>query len=263
MNNMAATLNGYSDTADGLGAAIDALNSLHSVSKLSDLTRKIVAISGAFDAEQDLPRLQGVLEQLPKAEFAQAAPNFAGPAQVGSHQASLAREQAVVFEAYSAPGALGEDCIIGDILADLCCDMAGKLFLEVREKRGLAYFVGANRLVSRHNSMFYFYAGTHPDSDSAVFEQIAAEVERIRNGKLSDEELRRSKAHLKTQRRIQLQNTSACTMEVCIDALYGLPVNRWVSYGERLAKVTLADVQAFAQAYFKPEHRVRLTVKGD
>ena len=221
----------------------------------------VVAISGDFNPNKDLSHLESVLEQLPKGVFQEQKPTFTRPAEVGAHETKLPREQAVVFEAYPSSGMTGKDFIVSEVLNELFSDMSGQLFAEVREKRGLAYFVGASRLIGCDNSMFYLYAGTYPKGAEAVFEQMAAELERIRSGKVTEEELRRCQTHLRSQRRMKLQTADSRTTEACLNTLYGLPTNQWMTYDKDLEAVTLDSLQEFAQKYFCEEKRVRLTVK--
>jgi truncated hemoglobin YjbI len=50
-------------------------------------------------------------------------------------------------------------------------------------------------------------------------------------------------------------------MQAALNAVYHLPVNDWRTYDARIDAVTLADLQAFARRYFRPEARVQLVVK--
>ena len=50
-------------------------------------------------------------------------------------------------------------------------------------------------------------------------------------------------------------------MQSALNAVYGLPVNDWRTYDARIDAVTLADAQAFARKYFRPDQRVQLVVR--
>ena len=221
----------------------------------------VATLSGDFDRAEDLPRFQSILEKLPEGPFDPKQLAFDGPAQVGTHEVSLPREQAVVFQAYPDAGLIQDDSIVGDVLRELFNEMSGNLFQQVREKRSLAYFIGANRLLSQQYGMFYFYSGTHPDTYLEVLEQIDAEVERIQNGQLDQQELHRCQVRLKAAKRQRFQDTASRAQEAALNMLYGLPNNYWNTYDERLEKVDCAALQSFAQKYFRPEQKVILIVK--
>ena len=59
---------------------------------------------------------------------------------------------------------------------------------EVREKRGLAYTVGATRLSGKDKGMFCLFAGTHAEATEAVETEMAHAVQRILERKLTKEE---------------------------------------------------------------------------
>jgi predicted Zn-dependent peptidase len=74
--------------------------------------------------------------------------------------------------------------------------MFGRLFLEVREKRGLVYSVNARHMASQQFGMMLAYAGTTPERAQETLEVMLAEFERAA-GTVTAEELSRAKANLK------------------------------------------------------------------
>ena len=221
----------------------------------------VAVLAGSFDRDVDLPRLQTTLAKLPDSPFTIQKQPFTGPAEVGTHEVTLPREQAVVFQAYPDCGLTEEGFIAGEVLRELCSEMSGNLFQQVREKRSLAYFVGASRLASQAYGMFYFYAGTHPDTYPDVLEQINAEVVRIQNGQITEEELHRCQNRLKAGKRQSLQTAGYRAQEACLNALYGLPIDHWKTYDARLERVDRSALQSFAQRYFRTDQKVVLVVK--
>lgn len=73
--------------------------------------------------------------------------------------------------------------------------MFGRLFAEVREKRGLCYSVHARHVSTQHYGAVTLYAGTTPDRAHQTLEVILMELRGLQ-GTVSEAELRRSKANL-------------------------------------------------------------------
>jgi zinc protease len=220
----------------------------------------VLVISGDFSPEEDLPKLEKLLLRLPDEPFESRDLPFMEPASTGRKQVHMDREQAVVFEAYPDMGLKPEKEIVGSILDELLSDMSGPLFRSVREEQSLAYYVGASRLLGIQFGTFYLYAGTHPDSVNAVFECFEQELQRIRQGDVSTDELQSAITRLRVHNRFSLQSPAGRVNRVALNALYGKPVMDWLEFEQRLNSVTLDDVVEFANTYLSPDKRLQLVV---
>jgi predicted Zn-dependent peptidase len=86
--------------------------------------------------------------------------------------------------------------------------MSGRLFTEVREKRGLCYSVGASYASVREFACVFGYAGTSNDRAQATLDCFIAELNRLSEGVQKDE-LDRAKICLKSSTIMQEESTSA------------------------------------------------------
>jgi predicted Zn-dependent peptidase len=87
--------------------------------------------------------------------------------------------------------------------------MSSRLFLEVREKRGLAYSVHA--MVEKYPDTGYFavQAGVEHGKLVKAVLTILAEFRKIKNAKVSDTELKKAKAHIKGTLTLALETSDA------------------------------------------------------
>jgi zinc protease len=138
--------------------------------------------------------------------------------------------------------------------------MASRLFERVRDELGLAYFVGALRLIGLNRGMFLFYAGTRSDALDAVYGEFASEIARFKNGGIEEKELREVRHRLLTARLFSEQRLGNRAMRAGLNCLYGLPVNDNAIYREKLEAATVGNLAEFAQDQFRDEQRVRLSV---
>lgn len=86
--------------------------------------------------------------------------------------------------------------------------MSGRLFTEVREKRGLCYSVWAGYSSLKGMGSILGYAGTSNDRAQATFDCMIAELHRLRQG-VTAAELDRAKIGLKASTIMQGESTSA------------------------------------------------------
>ncbi len=221
----------------------------------------VLAVSGAVDFEQVKATLVPVLEALPSTPLPAVTPWGDIPAEAGDFLEHMAREQAVVLEAYPDVGVRDADFIVSEVLDELLSGMSSRLFEKVREEAGLAYYVGAARTPGLDRGMFTLYAGTHAKAVEQVQAEYAHEIRRLCSGELTELELRDCRTRLVVQKRQGQQAIGARAMQAALNALYGLPVNAWRDYPAKLEAITHEQVTAFCRWIFDPAKRVRLVTR--
>jgi predicted Zn-dependent peptidase len=86
--------------------------------------------------------------------------------------------------------------IIAEILGG---SMASRLFVEVREKRGLVYGVSANLSGNKHIGSLRIYAGTTPEQGRECLQVIVNELQKLAQEGITADELARTKVQLKSE----------------------------------------------------------------
>jgi predicted Zn-dependent peptidase len=94
--------------------------------------------------------------------------------------------------------------------------MSGRLFTEVREKRGLCYSVGASYSSLKEFASIFGYAGTSNDRAQATLDCFIAELHRLSDG-VTNEELDRAKIGLKASTIMTGESTSARAGTIAAD----------------------------------------------
>lgn len=108
-------------------------------------------------------------------------------------------------------------------LSILSGGMSGRLFTEVREKRGLCYAVYATSANYYDRSVVYAYSGTTPERAQETLDVLRAEIEKIKDG-ADEDEFNRATTGLKTKVIMQGESTSARGHALARDAfLLGYP----------------------------------------
>ena len=148
-------------------------------------------------------------------------------------------------------------------MQEACSDLGSRLFLRIREKLGLAYYVGAQNFVGLAPGYFGFYAGTEPEKAAVVEQEILKEAELLRAEGLTPEELKRAKAKVIGQKKIARQDLGGFAMATALDELYGLGYNYTDAEDAKFEAVTLEQVKAVARKYLRPEVVVVALVKPE
>jgi zinc protease len=171
------------------------------------------------------------------------------------------KKQAVIVIGFAATTIHDDDRYALDLLQEACSDLGSRLFLRVREKLGLAYYVGAQHFPGLAPGYFAFYAGTEPTQIGLVEQEFLKEAELLRTEGLTAEELKRAKAKIIGSKKIARQDLGSLASLTALDELYGLGYQRTDLDDAKFEAVTLEQVKAVAQKYLKPDAFVVSVVK--
>ncbi|OJT17766.1 peptidase M16 [Archangium sp. Cb G35] len=134
-----------------------------------------------------------------------------------------------------------------EVLSTLLSGQGGRLFVELRDKRSMAYSVSSFSIEGVDPGYFAVYMGTSPEKVEAALAGIREELARVRDEPIPEAELARAKQHLIGTHEIGLQRNGARAALLALDACYGLGQENFLHYAERVAAVTAEDVRAVAR----------------
>ena len=125
--------------------------------------------------------------------------------------------------------------------------MSSRLFLEVREKRGLAYSVHA--WVDKYPDTGYFVvqAGVEHAKLEKTVETILAEFKKIKNTKVSAAELKKAKSYIKGTKTLSLETSDEVAGNAASTLLNLGQVRTLEDVLRGIDKVTAQDVQRVAR----------------
>lgn len=125
--------------------------------------------------------------------------------------------------------------------------MSGRLFTEVREKRGLCYSVWAGYSSLRGSGSIMGYAGTSNDRAQDTLDQFFVEVHRLRDG-VTSAELARAKTGLKASTIMQGESTSARAGAIAHDYFMRGRIRTLEEIKDAIDSVTIDKVNAYLKA---------------
>ncbi len=121
--------------------------------------------------------------------------------------------------------------------------MSGRLFTEVREKRGLCYSVWAGYSSLKNTGFVQGYAGTSNDRAQATLDCLLDELHRLSDG-VTQQELDRAKTGLKASTIMQGESTNARAGAIAHDYFMRGRIRRLDEIKQAINGVTLERVNA-------------------
>jgi predicted Zn-dependent peptidase len=128
--------------------------------------------------------------------------------------------------------------------------MSSRLFIEVREKRGLAYYIRAQIEEYADNGYFAVQAGVDAKKLKEAIKVILAEFARLRQGEIDDEELRKAKEYLKGRLILSLEDSQAVAGSYASQELLKDKVLTPAMIIDEIEGVTRERIQAVAEEIF-------------
>ncbi|MFM2132169.1 MAG: hypothetical protein RL646_1372 [Verrucomicrobiota bacterium] len=248
-----------SGTPESLGRnSLEDVRALHR--SLVSPSNLVLGFSGVVDFEEAMARAEERFGALPAAPFERKTFLRHSPLDASRARMEAVGEQSVVSVAFPHCGFGTDEVVAAGIVDELLTGMASGLFRRVREERGLAYFVGASRVETVDQGMFYVYAGTAPGSEEEVLREMRGELERIREGRFTPDEVEAVKRRMRVARRQSRQSPGARIQGAMLRELVGLGANFDSEWERRMSATGPEQVAEYARRWLRECHEQELVV---
>lgn len=208
----------------------------------------VIGVAGDVDPDEIAARLSSLLAELPGGSFVAPAPAVDPPPREAVRvEARKAREQAHLVIGFRGLTVRDDDRFALEVIAQMLAGQGGRLFLALRDRKGLAYAVNATNVEAFAPGFFALYIGTAPDKLEEAERSMRDEIERLLDAPPPEDELLRAKRHLAGNFEIDLQRSSVRAAHLSLDALYGLGADADRSYVARVLSVGAEDVLRVAR----------------
>ncbi len=138
--------------------------------------------------------------------------------------------------------------------------MFSRLWLEVREKRGLAYEIGSYAMPMSDGGLFVVYTGVAPSAFEQTVQVIETELDKLLAEPPSEEEVEGARNLLKGNRVLALESTQARAELIGSETLmrgYVTPMEEIIA---QIDAVTPESLHALAQQLLPPERRTLVAI---
>ncbi len=222
----------------------------------------ILGISGNFDANALMQKAEDAWAHLPNKPM----PKFE-PISIIQQKPQLSIEFKDTQQAHLSlgflsyehdykknPAALVLACILGG-------NMSSRLFVKIREQKGLAYYVSASNTPYFNTGNFTIHAGLRINDTENALEEIIKELRLIKSEQVSEQELQRAKDFIKGKTAIAFENIHRQLDWIMNQFAFAENKKTLAEFLEEVEKVSAQDVLGVAGEIFK-DNRATLVVIG-
>lgn len=132
--------------------------------------------------------------------------------------------------------------------------LSSRLFLELREKKGLAYTVRTSYETHRKSAVFSIYIGTEPSNIKTSIAGFKEEIEKIKAIPVSETELKNAVNNLIGKQQFVTETNSQQANMMAYYSIMGKPFEYQKTVVEMLHKVTPNDILSCANKYFTDDY---------
>lgn len=161
-------------------------------------------------------------------------------------------QQAQIIQGWIVPSFKSQD-YPALILLNIILGSAGlssRLFLELREKKGLAYTVRSNYETNEKCANFSIYIATEPKNVQICLDGFMTEINKLKEIPVSDDELNNAKNNLFGKQQFVTETNSQQANQLAYYGIMDLGFDFQEKILERVKEVKASDIQRVAQSYF-------------
>ena len=197
----------------------------------------VITAAGAIDTEPFLDLLNPILDRLPKGTaHAAGTPSRTRPFLLNVPRKDL--QQANLVMGFPAPDHRSPDRAAGHLLSHvLGGGMASRLFMELRERRGLCYQVGSYLSPYADTGALQITASCAPGQLRELVQRTLAECARMREKGVASDELERAKLQARTSLVFSQESSSSRMFNL---AHQTIQQGRMQSLDEQMAEIEAA-----------------------
>jgi predicted Zn-dependent peptidase len=212
--------------------------------------RMILAVSGQVSSSEVIAEARRLFGPMPGAarppDPALAPPTAAG----GRVVIEAPAQQAQILVGALAPPLDHPDHAAVKVLSTILGGgMAGRLFVELRDRSALAYTAASYYDPVREPGLLVLYLGTAPDNSTRAEEALLREVQKIRDVPVEAEELARAKGYLLGRYAMDRRTNERLAWYLAFYEVESVGRAYPDRFRQQVEAVTAADIQRVARTY--------------
>ena len=212
--------------------------------------RMVLAVSGQVRAPEVLAEARRLFGPMPGGTVTPDPPIPAPAAASRRVVVEAPAQQVQILSGGLAPSMNHADHAAVKVLSTvLGGGMAGRLFAELRDRRGLAYNAASYYDSVREPGALVLYLGTAPDNAARAEEALRGEIERVKREPVSADELARAKGYLLGRYTMDRRTNERQAWYLAFYDLARVGADYPERYRRAVEAVTAADVQRAARRY--------------
>jgi len=212
--------------------------------------RMVLSVSGQVNADEVLAEVTRLFGAMPPGGGGGEPSNPAPVRAANRRVIEQAAQQTQILAGGLAPSLEQPDHAAVKVLATILGGgMAGRLFVELRDKRALAYTATSFYEPTREAGALVLYLGTTPETAAQAEKGLLAEVARVQREPVSEEDLRRAKRFLLGRYAMDRRTNERQAWYLSFYEIERVGSSYPARYKLAVEAVTAADVQRAAKTY--------------
>jgi zinc protease len=202
-----------------------------------------------------IPRRSSPSRQVPGEEFGSRS---AESRRVRCH---LDREQAHLVMGFPGTTLADSDRFALEVMTTILGGQGGRLFIELRDRRALAYRVGAMSMEGTDPGYLATYLACSPEKLDEAMTAVRSELDGVADHGVTAAEVERAITYLLGVHEISLQRRAILASAIGFHEAYGLGYDQHRRFAEKISAVGRADVQRVAAHYINWDLAVTASVE--
>lgn len=209
------------------------------------------------DYNDAIPLIEKYLGEIPSSQ--DSVSNVEKPKKLQQEYVELIKEdanQAQIIQGWQVPSIDSEDypaiMLLNVILG--ASGLSSRLFLELREKKGLAYTVRSSYETHLKSAVFSIYIGTEPSNIQTSIDGFKEEIEKIKTVLVSEEELHNAKNNIIGKQQFITETNSQQANMRAYYSIMRKPFEYQSELIEKIKAVTSEQLMMCANKYFSDDY---------
>ncbi|MFH1130509.1 MAG: insulinase family protein, partial [Pseudomonadota bacterium] len=173
----------------------------------------------------------------------------------------MEKQQAHLVVGYPGTTFRAKDRFVLEVLLAILSGQGGRLFLELRDRQGLAYRLSAFSVEGEELGYVAAYIATSPENVNTAEVEIEKQFQLLRDRLVPKKELDRIKNYLVGAYEVSLQRKSTLAACLTFNEIYGVGYRTYLKYSDSIFSVTAEDLRSAARKYLNNDKRVLAIVK--
>lgn len=166
------------------------------------------------------------------------------------------KKQSLFLLAYYGLSVRDKDRIMVDLLWQILNGQGSRLFVNLREKRELAYYTGMFPFYGLTTGLFVFYTGTVKDKLESSKKGMIEEIDILVKKGVTEKELNGAKKEFLSDKLKSFQANNSIAFDYALDILYNNKIIDINDYKKRVEKVSLTDINNFVKKYLSKPYKI-------
>lgn len=172
----------------------------------------------------------------------------------------LGREQVHIITGSLGQRFNDEDRYAARLLSNVLGGQSGRLFIELREKRSMAYSVAPISMEGIERGYIGTYIGCSPSKKEEAIAGIKKVLEDLASKGPTESEMKRAKEYYLGRRAMDLQGDGALAGYYSLEAVYDLPIRTESEIIKKIEAVSASAVREACRKYYVDTQTVTATV---